>query len=257
MANGKYVPRAAHAVALLTLAASGCVDVAESDPVLPGWGIVRTPAKGPLGGHPAFGGPLEVPGAGVDLIPFVMSEEKRWYDDGDHFAEGGSGGAFDGRVAGSWHSFHVRWHNAVVRVRETGQQWPLLDRRGVISRVWLHMGEAEDGRGRTVRSMLFAVTSEDTNGDGVLDDRDGARLVMAGPRGRQQVIVTPAGTDLVEVTLTRGRDMAEVLVREDRDGDGSIDPTDTPVPYQLDLAAGSARRVVDRETELAMSKLLL
>lgn len=216
------------------------------------FGIVRTPVEGPLGGHPAQGAPIPLPGRGVHLIPFVRTEHKTWFHDGDHFDEGGrSADRFTRGYQGRSMSAEVRWHNAVLRVAETGEQWPLLERRGVISRLWIQVAP-ESGKGNVAQGLLFAVTLDDTNGDGVLDDRDGARVVATGPEGRDPRVVTPLGTHLDDVDLDAGEGGVTLFLREDRDGNGRFAATELPVPYFLAPGEARAVRVVDEATLEAM-----
>lgn len=257
------IPRLAALLATFALAGSCAVppdaalyEAAELPAATPaGYGIVETPARGPLGGSPAYGTPFWIPGQDVDLVPFVRTEEKWWVSDDDHFNEGGRA-PLGTRFGSSKAMFlKVRWHNAVFRSRTTGEQHALLDRRGVVSRVWAVLDGTKDDAGAT--ALLFVVTDQDTNGDGVLDDKDGSRVVLTGPAGQDPTIVSPEATQVDDVRVDADGQRVVLLLREDTDGDGKFEGSELPVAYSLHLSSGGpARRLVDRSLEASMDALL-
>lgn len=226
-----------------------------------GYGLAKTPAKGEVEGYPAFGEPFKLPGVTTHVIPFSRTEKKRWYSDEDHFDEGGlaaSGERSSLRVRTM--SQPIRWHNAVLHDAETGEQWTLLDRRGVISRFWMKVRPAEGG-GHAVRGLLFAVTHDDTNGDGRLDNRDASRALMTDGDGRNPRYVTPTDLQLSDVlfdNMFNGHgNIAVLLLREDADGDGGFRESEIPVRFTLDLdSAEPAEPLVRDGTRTKLDRFL-
>lgn len=228
----------------------------------PSYGIVKTPTKGAVGGHPAFGDPMPLPGMNTSLIPFVHHELKWWFKDSDHFDEGGLAAAGDRSLQKMTTSTQpLRWHNAVAHDVESGEQWTLLAKRGVISRYWAKIEQGEGATSPSVRGLLFAVTADDTNDDGKLDDRDASRLLLTDNDGRNPRYVTPPDTQLSDVLFDHpfetGQNTALVLLREDRDGDAKYEEWEAPVHYLLSLdGEGPATRLVRPETQAALDGLL-
>ena len=226
-----------------------------------GFGLAKTPAQGEVDGYPAFGEPFELPGATTHVIPFSRTEKKRWYSDDDHFNEGGlaaSGSA--STVRARTMTQPIRWHNAVMHDVATGEQWTLLGDRGVISRFWMKVGALE-GDGDVVRGLIFAVTVDDTNGDGVLDDRDATRALMTDGDGRNPRFVTPHELQLSDTlfdNMFNGYgNVAVLLLREDADEDGGFEESEIPVRYTLDLDGdGPAVPLVRDATRTRLDSLL-
>ncbi len=253
------------ALACLLPALSGCAagpyEKAELEAIPSGFAIVPTPAEGALRGYPAYGTPISIPGQATEIIPYVRTEREWWFRDSDAFDEGGLSNLSSGHSRGDLPAaVPVRWHNAVVRVQETGEQWPLLNFRGVISHVWIPAEVPAQYQGDeppAPRALLFAVTFQDTNGDGLLDDCDGAQLLMTDANGRNPRVVTPSGTHLDRVTEGGPKGAVVVHLREDRNGDGLFESQEIPVPYLLRLGGEDvAERFINADIDSAIEALL-
>jgi len=150
----------------------------------------------------------------------------------------------------------VRWHNAVVVDIESGEQWPLLDRRGVLSRLWMRLARPEDGPARS-SALVFAATVEDSNGDGLLNDLDARRALLTDGAGRTPRYVSPAGTQLRDVHFHPELDRAILMVASDSNGDGVFSDEEPAEPYALSLQGDTpALPLVSSESREAVEGLL-
>lgn len=222
-----------------------------------GFTLASTPAEGPVKGVPTWGTPFPLEGTETRVIPFARQEVRWLLGDKDHFAERGE----EARARPGWTgaatfvvSEQLRWHNAVLQDMTTGEEWLLLEERGVVSRWWAQLQVAEERPSR-VTALVFAVTTEDTNGDGTLDDRDGMRAIVTDPDGRSPRDVTPPATKLASVRIDG--DTIFLNVRHDDDGDGDFEDREWSEPYVLGVGEeGPARPLVGRDVRARMLSTL-
>ncbi len=183
-------------------------------------------------GRPTFGTPVPILGTSSRLVPFSRETKLGWFSDRDNFREGGALFFNDGgreSVPGQRQTSSVRWHNAVVHDLRTGEQWTLLEQRGIISRFWLRVDWADERASHN--GHVFGVTVTDSNGDGKLDDYDPIRALATDRDGRNPRFITPEGTRLADVHYDGQEDLAYLMVSEDADGDGEFSTEEAPRPY--------------------------
>lgn len=223
------------------------------------YGIAETKVDEAVDGSPAYGVPILIPGGHTRVVPFSREQKKNWYSDGDHFREGGlaaSGYSRNPADRQETVTAYLRWHNAVFHDLLTGEQWALLAQRGVVSRSWMKLRQRPGGD-VNCHALAFAVTVEDSNGDGVLDDRDAARVVMTDPDGRNPRFVTPVGTQISNVIYDIEMPFAVLMVRRDRNGDGKFTEDEAPEPFLLALDDGTvAMPLVQESTREAIDSVL-
>lgn len=203
-----------------------------------GFRMATTPVDGVVEGRPTWGAPMLLPGTSSRIVPYARESRVGWFGDYDRFAEGGKGtyGLSEGSYSGAdvtTASGSLRWHNGVVVDLEGGAQWNLLGERGILSRYWMRV--ATDNAGSRSTGLVFAATVEDSNGDGVLDDRDAMRALYTDGAGSSPRYVTPAGTQLRSVSFDPEKQTAVLMVAHDDDGDGTFEDAEAPAPYLLRL----------------------
>ena len=233
-----------------------------------GFTLSPTPTEGEVDGGSAWLAPLPIPGRTGRILPVARLEERGWFGDSDNFAEGGRSAEFRAftsvaeEVASSVTSREVRWHNALVYDLAKGEQWPLLRERAVISRIWiklepLRVGQDGTPERRRAECLLFAVTTEDTNGDGLLDDRDALGLLQTDGDGSNPRPATPAGTKVASVSFDEDTRTILVMLQSDEDGDGEFDEDEWPRPYVLGIGSkGLAEALVAPESRAAIDGAL-
>ena len=210
-------------------------------------------------GRPTFGDPLPIPGTSVRLIPFSRESTVGWFGDKDHFAEGGLSqlrvaqpmAPRGGQIRPSY-TRKIRWHNAAVHDLGSGEQWTLLRQRGILSRFWMRLDSILDGDGNVLHqenaSLIFAATTEDTNGDQRLDDKDDVRALVADPDGRNPRFVTPEGTQLVDVQFDGEFEVAIFMLRVDLNDDGEFSTDEPPRPFLYRLGEDRASPLLEKAT---------
>lgn len=240
-------------------------------------GPAPTTTEGEIAGRSAFQLPTTIPGTPVRLIPFVVEEQKTWFDSRDPYATRGfvarlasenSTLVADASSSGRWSpgakgpqpyvwGSSVRWHNCIFKDLVGGEEWTLLDRRGVISR-WFAFGVSPDGEAPPVcQALLFFVTTEDTNRDGNLTDMDASVAILTDATGRHARPITPANAQVWNAVLDFPAASIHLLVVGDTNADGRFDALDTPVPYIFKAdQPGPATRLISDDTQRRTEALL-
>lgn len=137
-----------------------------------------------------------------------------------------------GRVADR----HVRWHNAVFVDTTTGNQWTLLQERGVVSS-WRQYGQPAmtDSRGVQIPArpglQVFEVTTKDGDGDGRLTDQDPLVVMVTKPDGREPQVVSPPDAQVWGVRWDAADGDLYLLVVRDANGDHRFTTDDPPTVY--------------------------
>jgi hypothetical protein len=223
--------------------------------------LARTHAAGAIDGRPTYDLAWELPGHRTLMVPFAVEDERFFLLDQDVFTAGGMAGSGAGVSSPSADSFahtaSVRWHNAVFHDAESGEEWRLLDRRGVISRVWI-FGRYADAERRQLWSaaLVFCATLDDTNGDGELDDSDAAVAIVTDGDGRSPRRVTPASGQLLAAGFLPEVDAVQFRVLADDDGNG-FSSRDRAANYWWRLGAtGDAAPLLGLDSTRAVEALL-
>lgn len=208
----------------------------------------RVPAamhtKGTIDGIPSYGVPIRLAGHEVWLSSFMLSKERSFFRDSDPFAEGGLAGRAAAQrqtpAASMLLTNDVRWHNALFVDRSSDEQWPLVSGRAFVSRWYLIVDNTE--LGPSIRAMVFAVTLDDTNRDGSLDDTDAAVAILTRGDGRDAKIVTPREAQLNGVRWDPKKGYLSFELRFDEDKDRAYERTDRLRQHFLEITkTGLAR----------------
>ena len=220
--------------------------------------ISETTTEESVQGRPALERPISLPGHEVVLVPFVMEDDKGWFqsDDpyqrrgtyrarhaprGDGWLENASYGSGGGA---NYAASRVRWHNAFGRDLSSNERWMLLDRRGVISSVAFLTRPRSSDQG--VWAVLYLATTEDTNGDGLLDSLDARRVWVADGDARNPRVVTPEGMRFVRAWIDWDREYLYFQLLGDTNGDGKFSDADESAPWLLKMGdRGVARPLID------------
>lgn len=219
--------------------------------------VAPTTTKGEIAGRSTLAMPISIPGQPVVVVPFAIETEKDWFQSDDPFAKQGyiasPAPAPSSIAARSRYSYSsslggsVRWHNAIFREFGDADQWPLLDRRGIVS-AWNCFGlEPQKDERFVARHLVFLVTSDDTNKDGMLNDRDARVAVVTKASGRDARRVTPADAQVWSVTYDPAFDTMYFQVVADTNRDGQFTFEDQPIPYVLAPNASVAQPVLSEE----------
>lgn len=234
--------------------------------------ISKTTVGESVQGRAALERPIGLPGHEVVLVPFVMEDEKGWFQSDDPYKRRGSvvqsrssrgvaydtwleNASLDSRSGATYAARGVRWHNAFGRDLSNDERWMLLDRRGVISSVaFLTPPRTPE---RSVWAVMFLATTEDTNGDGLLDSLDARRAWMADGDARNPRVVTPEGMLVVRSWIDWEREYVYFQLLGDTDGDGKFSDADESAPWLLKMGdRGVARPLIDDATMDAARGLL-
>lgn len=230
--------------------------------------IAKTTATEPLTGRVVVGMPIELHGHSTVLVPMSLETHKGLFEDKDPYTRPSRSRAAY-RVAPDRYARpgsvgarrEVRWHNAIFANTRGEAQWQLLNERGVIS-AWtpyIRAHGSETGEQRYVTELLiFEVTTEDTNGDGLLDERDVRQLVATKGNGRDPRVISPAGAQVWETDYDFASRTLFMRVAQDTNRDGWYDTNDAPVIYAWKLnQTGPATTLVDPEVLTDAVHLLL
>ena len=224
--------------------------------------ISKTTVGESVQGRAALERPIGLPGHEVVLVPFVMENEKGWFQSDDPYKRRGTMPSMrsgikhdswletasrDSRSGASYAATGVRWHNAFGRDLSNDERWMLLDRRGVISSVaFLTPPRSPEWR---VWAVMYLATTEDTNGDGLLDSLDARRAWMADGDARNPRVVTPEGMLVVRSWIDWEREYVYFQLLGDTDGDGKFSDADESAPWLLKMGdRGVAQPLIDDAT---------
>lgn len=223
--------------------------------------LSETRADAPVIGKPTFGFPLSIPGQGVDLIPFAVQSEKGLFERDDPYRRVAAVSTSDyparlsaghGGLGGS-----VRWHNAIMHDLKTGEQWPILTRRGIIESWSVLATPEEKERPYRVRAILFIAVIDDTNKDGLLDNLDARVAILTGADGRGGRIVSRPDGQVWSHRYNPATDTLYFSIASDTDRDGAIDMSDDQVAYMMPIDAEPLAMPVLREAVAARVRRLL
>jgi len=216
--------------------------------------IATTRAHGPLAGRPTLGMPIPIPGRSTCLIPYSLETRKRWFEDPDPYTDGWYlGNHREGPARGGT----VRWHNAIVSDQTSGEQWPVLSQRGVIEH-WAVLGRQVRGDEPFLTdAIVFIATVDDSNRDGVLDDRDASVAIVTDGDGRNPRRVTPGDAQVWSHAHDEESARLYFLVVTDTNGDGKYTTDDAPVPFVLELGAREAALPLVTEATRSRAESLL
>lgn len=199
-------------------------------------------------GRPSVGLPITIKKQRVVMMPFALEHQKRWLENTDHYREKRterimvSSSSYSSYSPASYHGSGVRWHNVIFKDLDSGREWLLLDRRGIITKYQVAgtINNVDDEPDFTPKILLFEATLSDTNKDGELTSHDATSLLVANPDGGNIRAVTPPRMDCVSYRWNEDNELVFLQVRGDTNGDNSFDALDESKPYRLDLGAAKA-----------------
>lgn len=225
--------------------------------------MAPTTTQGEITGRSTLAMPLPIPGQSVILVPFAIETEKDWFESDDPFAKVGFVGAMPHKAPiaarTQYYSLSggsVRWHNAIFRDLVGTDQWPLLDRRGVVSEWRCFCPEAQESDSTVARHLVFLVTSDDTNRDGVLNDRDARVAIVTKATGKDARRVTPADAQVWSVTYDQALDIIYFQIITDTNRDGRFTFEDQSIPYILMPNGDVAQPVLSEEMQRRVEGLV-
>jgi hypothetical protein len=224
--------------------------------------IAPTPSEGTIEGRPTLGKAMAIPGERTVIVPFAVETRKGLFESDDPYDRGGISTQHPARVRHSVgqsaaYSGSVRWHNAIIRDLDSGQEWPVLDQRGIIGEWYVMTHQAVKDGPWVSRAVVFIAVVDDTNKDGVLDNRDARIAIVADADGRNPRIVTPRDGQVWSVDFDNPLGAIFLQVASDTSGDGKVDFDDSAAPYFVLLGdRGRVQRVVSEGALRRMESLL-
>lgn len=201
--------------------------------------ITDTTAYGVIEGRPTFQMPIAIPSTEVVLVPFALQSAKTLFEDDDPYTRGGidysrstpASSRFDALVESR--QSDVRWHNVIFRDLRSGEEWPLLEKRGIIGR-WHMFGNASNkDQTWTCRGLVFIAVTDDTNRDGSLDDRDARVAILTDPNGRKPRVISPTDAQVWSAASGDTLDVLHLMIARDTNADGRFDFQDVATPHWM------------------------
>jgi len=246
----------------IVFAACGCAS--SSTPQHDVRSISATQTTGAVEGQPRLQMPITIHGSRATLTPFAIVSEKGLFERNDPYARAVQSANMRVRQV-SYDAFSVipnmgssvRWHNVLMTDLNSGEEWLLLQQRGIIGE-WNVLAQHDaDRKDYRVRGMLFIAVLADTNKDGSLDDRDARVAILTDPSGRGARAITPPDAQVWSTRYDPETDTLFLLVARDTNGDGVFDLNDRVVPYMLPLTATGDAKPVVSEALLGKAEQLL
>jgi hypothetical protein len=138
--------------------------------------------------------------------------------------------------------------NVLVRHADTGAVHLVLKENAVVQT--LEYPQPRTGRDDPDSANTFPpagvlyweIASEDSNGDGVIDEEDDVGTYLSDIDGRNLARITPKPSRVLEKTYDKKRNTLLLRILPDTNGDGNLDDNDTPT-----LMESSAQRKIMRE----------
>jgi hypothetical protein len=145
--------------------------------------------------------------------------------------------------------------NVLVRQRQTGIMHLVLNENAVIlaleyAKPRSRGDEDESDSAFPPRGVLYwEIASDDSNGDGVIDDYDDAGAYLSEADGSGLVRITPKPSRVLEKTYDKRRNVLLLRIITDTNSDGKLDEADTPSLIETSVAERKvAREVLDKKT---------
>jgi hypothetical protein len=203
--------------------------------------IARTRSDSPVEGRPTLGMPITIAGQGTVLVPYSIETTKGFFEADDPYSRGGvsalsrSSMSFDSMsyapgMPRAWLT-DVRWHNVMFHDMKTGEDWPLLSQRGVISQWGVFFKPPPKDQPWVSRALLFVAVLDDTNHDGSLNDQDARIAILTDADGRHPRVVTPRDAQVWSARYDDQNDTIYFMVASDTNHDGRFTFDDVAVPY--------------------------
>jgi hypothetical protein len=223
---------------LIPIAMSACAGHHPRDPHT----IAKTSADGVIEGRPTLGVPISIPGHPTVLVPFSVESHQWFFESQDPYRAGGVPYESARMTARSiaWMPHYgggVRWHNAIFRDTRSGEEWPLLERRGIVAQYQVLGHPPREDEHFVSRALLFIVVLEDTNRDGVLNDQDARVAILTDGDGRNPRIITPREGQVWGARYDPALDMLFLQVAMDTSGDGRYTFEDVATPWAVAITS--------------------
>jgi hypothetical protein len=216
----------------------------------------RMLAEGTIEGRRTLGTPIGLDNRNILMIPFAIEDKKGTFDDKDPFNTGSGSDAhlklgthtFSARTADNPRGGEVRWHNVFFRDLDTGEDWALLDSRGVVSHYQTFWTREGDGWDKTTDLIVFAVTTVDNDGDNILNDDDARIIYICDGDGRNPKRISPENAQVIGFRLDPDEQRLWLSAIVDSNNDGEFKPDDDRIPYYCDLGTGNpAQPIISSE----------
>lgn len=127
-----------------------------------------------------------------------------------------------------------RYNNIVFYSKNTGQSHVLLDRKAVISSFYFPYGKEDKTQKPLPKFLLFGISEDDTNGDGVISEEDAVVVYLADLDGGNFQQVTPSNTQLIGWEIDQYSGMIFLRLRKDSDNDKEFTEEDDMSVFKVD-----------------------
>ncbi|MBX3322566.1 MAG: hypothetical protein KF757_06205 [Phycisphaeraceae bacterium] len=237
-------------VGMFCIAFAGCQQPARRPPVTT---PVPTTTEGPLTGKAVVEMPIGVTGSDAIILPYSIQRLAGPFQDSDPFTRGGyaatASRAYDSSYTRSNSMHHVRWHNAVIQ-RPRHDDILVLQGRGVISRYGFLHSRHDPQEGTRALAIAFLVTTNDSNNDGYLDDRDPTELYIYEVATATIRAISPENSQVWSVSFSPETQTLYMSVVQDTNNDGRFDHRDEPTLYAYRLHTRDVAQPVLSEATL-------
>ncbi len=145
--------------------------------------------------------------------------------------------------------------NVLVRHADTGVMHLVLKENAVVQTLEYpqprrNREDAESADAFPPAGVLYwEIASEDSNGDGVIDEEDDVGTYLSDIDGHNFARITPKPSRVLEKTYDKKRNTLLLRILLDSDGDGNLDDNDTPTLIESSVGQRKiTREVLDSKT---------
>lgn len=124
------------------------------------------------------------------------------------------------KVSYIYYGFYgVRFHNVIFYNKNSGRSHLLLNKKAVISSFYFPYEKENEKDKPCKKFLLFGISDKDTNGDGIINEKDAIIGYVSDLVGQQLQQITPENTQLIDWRFDKNIDAIFVRVKKDSDND--------------------------------------
>lgn len=145
------------------------------------------------------------------------------------------------KITHIYHGFYFgRFNNVVFYNKNSGNSHLLLNKKALISSFYFPY-EKEDGKDKPItKFLLFGISDKDTNGDGLINEKDAIVGHMSDLSGRNLQQVTPENTQLIDLRVDKNIDAIFLRIKKDSNNDKRFSDEDDISVFRINLSNPSA-----------------
>lgn len=124
-------------------------------------------------------------------------------------------------------SYRGRYNNIIFYNKNNGQSHLLLNKKAIISSFYFPNKKEYEKDKPVLKFLLFGISENDTNGDGIINERDAVIVYLSDLAGKNLQQITPKNTQLIDWEIDENSDMIFLRIRKDSDNDGQFTERDS------------------------------